>query len=167
MGSPALNEIGGGTAVNLESPGFLNLGADLGADISLVSMVLLGVLFTFGVVLAIRGKYQVHRYVQTIGVLVSTVLVFYLMVLRFLARQDGGDDPVSEFFNILLFSHIFLGSAAVLLGLFIALCANGLVPEFLPFQKYKASMRVSYALYMAAIFLGVWVYVAMPDRVMG
>lgn len=153
--------------MNLESPGFLNLGADLGSDISLVSMVLLGVLFTFGVVLAIRGKYQVHRYVQTIGVLVSTVLVFYLMVLRFLARQDGGDDPVSEFFNILLFSHIFLGSAAVLLGLFIALCANGLVPKFLPFQKYKATMRVSYALYMAAIFLGVWVYVAMPDRVMG
>jgi uncharacterized membrane protein YozB (DUF420 family) len=97
---------------------------------------------------------------------VSTVLVFYLMVLRFLARQDGGDDPVSEFFNILLFSHIFLGSAAVLLGLFIALCADR-VPKFLPFQKYKATMRVSYALYMAAIFLGVWVYVAMPDRVMG
>ena len=167
MGSPTLNDIGGGTAVNLESPGFLNLGADLGADISLVSMLLLGVLFTFGVVLAIRGKYQVHRYVQTFGVLLSTVLVFYLMVLRFLARQDDGDDPVSEFFNILLFSHIFLGSAAVLLGLFIALRANGLVPEFLQFQKYSTSMRVSYALYMVAIFLGVWVYVAMPDRVMG
>jgi len=48
VSSPTLNEISGGTAVNLESPGFLNLGADLGADISLVSMVLLGVLFTLG-----------------------------------------------------------------------------------------------------------------------
>ena len=93
--------------------------------------------------------------------------MLYLMVLRFLARQDDGDDPVSEFFNILLFSHIFHGSTAVLLGLFIALRANGLVLEFLQFQKYKTSMRVSYAPYMVAIFLGVWVYVAMPDRVMG
>lgn len=48
--------------MDLESPGFLNLGAELGADIALVSMLFLGVLMTFGVVLAVRGKYELHRY---------------------------------------------------------------------------------------------------------
>jgi uncharacterized membrane protein YozB (DUF420 family) len=129
-------------------------------------MILIGLLFTFGVVMAIRGRYGIHRYAQTFGVVLSTVLVFYLMVLRFL-QPDDADEASGGFFTVLLATHIFIGSAAVLLGVFIALRANGAVPKFLQFTNYKPPMWVSYVLYMIAIFLGVWVYVAMPDRVSG
>jgi len=150
--------------VDLESPGFLNLGADMGADISLVSMVLIGLLLIFGVVMAVQGKYEIHRYVQTFGVFLSTVLVFYLMVMRLFGQSNDSEDATNTFFEMLLLTHILLGSIAVLLGVFIALRANGWVPKFLQFQTYKAPMRLSYGLYMVALFLGVWVYVVMPDR---
>ena len=153
-----------GIFMDLDSSGFLNLGADIGSDIALVSMILLGVLLTFSVVIVIRGKYEIHRYTQTVAVVLSTILVFYLMVLRFLQPEEADDEATSELFNVLLFTHILIGSIAVLLGIFITLRANGVLPKFLQFQNYKPPMRVSYILYMLAIFLGVWVYVVMPDR---
>jgi len=66
---------------------------------------------------------------------------------------------------VLLASHGVVGIIAVLLGVFIALRANGLVPKRLQFNNYKLVMRCSYGLYMLAVVLGVWVYVVMPDRV--
>lgn len=151
--------------MDLESPGFLGLGAELGADIALVSMLLLGLLLTFAVVMAVQGKFKIHGYVQTFAVIYSTVLVFYLMVLRLFEPDEESAEAGITFFETLLLTHIIIGSAAVLLGVFIALRANGYVPKFLQFRNYKIPMRVSYVLYMVAIFLGVWVYVAMPDRV--
>ena len=59
--------------MDVESPGFLGLGADMSADIDLVSMILIGLLFTFGVVMAIRGRYETHRYVHIFEVVLSTV----------------------------------------------------------------------------------------------
>lgn len=150
--------------MNLESPGFLGLGAELGADIALVSMLVIGLLMTFGVVMVIRGRYTIHRYVLTVSVILSTVLVFYLMVMTLFQPDDDPDGTSMGFFEVLLLSHILIGSAAVLLGVFIALRANGFVPKFLQFRNYKTPMWISYALYMSAIGLGVWVYVAMPDR---
>jgi uncharacterized membrane protein YozB (DUF420 family) len=151
--------------VDLESPGFLHLGAELGADIALVSMLFLGIVLTFGVVLAVRGKFELHRYVQTFAVFFSTIVVFYLMVLRLFDPDEEDVEAGMALFEIVLLTHILIGSAAVLLGVFIALRANSLVPKILQFRNYKTPMRVSYALYMVAILLGVWVYVAMPDRV--
>jgi hypothetical protein len=47
-----------------------------------------------------------------------------------------------------------------LLGLFIVLRANGLVPKALRFTNYKLFMRTSYGLYMLATLIGVIVYIA-------
>jgi hypothetical protein len=87
------------------------------------------------------------------------------LVLRFFAPREDGEEAGMGFYEGLLFTHIGFGSAAVLLGVFIALRANGWVPRALQFKNYKTPMWVSYGLYMVAIFLGVWVYIAMPDRV--
>ena len=114
--------------------------------------------------MVIRGHYEVHRYVLTFAVILSTVLVFYLMVMELFRPDDNSGEPGLGSFEVLLLSHIVIGSAAVLLGVFIALRANGFVPKVLQFRNYKTPMRISYGLYMAAIVLGVLVYVAMPDR---
>ena len=46
-----------------------------------------------------------------------------------------------------------------MLGLFVVLRANELVPQALRFTNYKLFMRTSYALYMLATLMGVIVYV--------
>ena len=155
--------------MNLDSLGFLNLGASMGQDIALIGMLAVGIILTFGVVMAIRKKYEIHRYAQTIGVVLSAILVFWLMVPEFLGgHEELAPDKTGEnkLFEILILTHVFFGTIAVLLGIFITLRANGLVPRILQFQKYKPAMRISYCLYMIAILLGVWVYVVMPERVM-
>jgi len=46
----------------------------------------------------------------------------------------------------------------VLLGVFVALRGNELVPRALRFKNYKAFMRPAYAIYMAGTVLGVVLY---------
>jgi uncharacterized membrane protein YozB (DUF420 family) len=54
--------------------------------------------------------------------------------------------------------HAVVGMIGLLLGLFVVLRGNELVPISLRFKKYKPFMRTAYALYMLATFLGVIVY---------
>jgi uncharacterized membrane protein YozB (DUF420 family) len=56
--------------------------------------------------------------------------------------------------------HAFIGMLGLLLGVFVVLRANGLMPRPLRFKNYKRFMRTSYALYMLATLIGVIVYVA-------
>jgi len=51
-----------------------------------------------------------------------------------------------------------VGATGLLMGIFVVLRANGLVPKSLRFKKYKPFMRTAYALYMTATLLGVLVY---------
>ena len=51
------------------------------------------------------------------------------------------------------------GWLAPVLGVFIVLRANKLVPKALQFSNYKLFMRTSFVLYMLATLLGVIVYV--------
>jgi hypothetical protein len=48
--------------------------------------------------------------------------------------------------------------AGLLLGIFVVLRGNELVPKSLRFKKYKPFMRTAYALYRLATLLGVIVY---------
>lgn len=55
--------------------------------------------------------------------------------------------------------HAFVGMLGLVLGIFVVLRGNELVPQGLRFMKYKPFMRTSYALYMLATFIGVIVYI--------
>jgi len=55
--------------------------------------------------------------------------------------------------------HALVGMIGLVLGLFVVLRGNELVPEGLRFTNYKLFMRTSYALYMLATLIGVVVYV--------
>jgi len=55
--------------------------------------------------------------------------------------------------------HAVVGAIGLLLGVFVVLRGNELVPNVLRFQNYKLFMRTSYTLYMLATFLGMVVYI--------
>jgi uncharacterized membrane protein YozB (DUF420 family) len=55
--------------------------------------------------------------------------------------------------------HALVGLASLLLGVFVVLRGNELVPNALRFKNYKLFMRTAYSLYMLATLLGVIVYI--------
>ena len=54
--------------------------------------------------------------------------------------------------------HAAVGAVGLVLGVFVALRGNELVPRALKFRDYKPWMRTWYAVYMLATALGVAVY---------
>jgi uncharacterized membrane protein YozB (DUF420 family) len=141
-------------------PGFLGTNANFAADMTLILGIVVAVLFTIGLVLARMGKYDAHRWVQTTAAAINLILVLWLMVLPFrdfIVRDTIGPQP--HYFYIITTLHATIGSIALLFGVFVALRGNKLVPKFLRFNNYKGFMRTSYALYMLASAIGVWVYI--------
>lgn len=145
----------------LHRPGFLGTSANLAADMTLVLSLLIAGALTIGFFLA-RGKhYGTHRVVQTGAVIANAILVFWLMVLPFRDFvAPGVPDRLGERFYAVTTLHALVGAAALVLGIFVVLRANGLMPRRLRFRNYKPVMRVSYALYMLATTIGLFVYLA-------
>jgi hypothetical protein len=55
--------------------------------------------------------------------------------------------------------HAFIGAIGLVLGIFVDLRGNGLVPKALQFNDYKLFMRTAYALYMASTAIGIALYI--------
>lgn len=144
----------------LDGPGFLGTNAPFASDLSLVLVSLTAVLLTVGWQLARRGLYEAHRWVQTGAVGLNTIVVAAVMVKSFTthilpgipSKMLEGDYGVTTL-------HALVGTIGVLLGVFVVLRANGLVPAALRFENYKAFMWTAYALYMVGTALGIAVYV--------
>lgn len=143
----------------LHKPGFLGTAANWAADMTLVLMIVIAIALTVGVVLARRGKYEAHRWVQTSSVVLNVVLVIWLMILPYRDFVAPGiPQQLNEPFFLITTLHGFVGFFAFVLGIFIVLRANGLMINALKFNNYKLFMRTSYGLYMLTIFLGLLVY---------
>jgi uncharacterized membrane protein YozB (DUF420 family) len=143
----------------LHQPGFLGTSANFAADMTLVLSLLVGAALSVGFVLARRRNYRWHRVVQTVAALTNAVLVFWLMILPFRDFvAPGVPQRLGERFYGVTTIHALVGASALVLGLYVVLRANGLMPKPLRFQNYKAVMRVSYALYLLATLIGVFVY---------
>lgn len=145
----------------LHRPGFLGTSANFAADMTLVLSALVALLFTIGVVLAVRGRYQAHRWFQTTAAVINAVLVLWLMVLPFrdfvAAPDNPGGLPLSAIATTRI--HAAVGGTALVFGLFVTLRGNGLMIKPLRFSNYKAFMRVAYVLYMTATLIGLFVYI--------
>jgi uncharacterized membrane protein YozB (DUF420 family) len=143
----------------LHQPGFLGTSANFAADMTLVLSLLVAAALSFGFVLARRGDYRTHRVVQTIAVATNAILVLWLMVLPFRDFvAPGVPDRLGERFIAVTTLHAAVGATALVLGIFVVLRANGLMPKPLRFRNYKAVMRVSYTLYLLATLIGIVVY---------
>lgn len=144
----------------LTSPGFLGTKATLRSDLTLVLILATAVLFNIGFILARQHRYTAHRWVQTSAVFLNTLVVLISMVTSYIihilpgipAKLNQGDYAVTT-------AHGILGAIALLLGVFVALRGNGLVPKGWRFTNYKLFMRWAYSLYMLATLGGIIVYV--------
>ena len=145
----------------LHQPGFLGTSANWAADMTLVLSAFVALLFTIGVILAVRGQYGAHRVVQTVAATINAILVLWLMILPFRDFVVPPDNPglLPESALLTTRIHAVAGFAALVFGLFVTLRGNGLVPKFLQFNNYKAFMRVAYVLYMTATLIGLFVYI--------
>jgi len=152
--------IGGALQEVLYGPGFLGTNAPFISDLSLVMMSLAAVLLTVGWRLARLKRYEAHRWVQTGAVALSTLVALTFMARSFVthilpgvpSRLLEGDYGVSTL-------HSVVGAIALLLGVFVVLRGNSLVPKALRFKNYRTFMRTSYTIYMLATLLGVTVYI--------
>ena len=143
----------------LQGAGFLGGNGTLGADISLVVSVLAAVLFTIGWRLAVGKSFGAHRWVQTAAACLNAVLVLAWMVRSFvLYILPGIPGSFGHGSYAVSTVHAVVGALGMVLGLFVVLRGNELVPRGLRFSNYKLFMRVSYALYMLGTLTGVIVY---------
>lgn len=143
----------------LHLPGFLGTHANFAADVTLLLMVMIGIIFTIGFVLARKKRFEAHRWVQTAAASLNAILVLWLMILPFrdfVIRDTGG--PRSGLFYAITILHAILGAVALPFGLFVVLRGNRLVPRALRFNNYKLFMRTAYGLYILTILVGIIVY---------
>jgi uncharacterized membrane protein YozB (DUF420 family) len=145
----------------LHQPGLLGTHANLAADITLLVGLLVAALFTIGMVMALRKRYQVHRWIQTTAATLNAIFVLWMMILPFrdfVVRDYMGSRPPLFYYVTLL--HGLIGFFGLTLGVFVVLRANKikLIPKALRFNNYKLFMRVSYSLYMLATLVGLGVY---------
>ena len=126
---------------------------------TLIVMIVIALIFTLGAWMAVRGKYGVHRVLQTTAVILNLILVLWMMILPYRDFVAPGiPQRLNERFYSITTLHALLGLAALLLGIFVALRGNGLMIKPLRFNNYKLFMRISYGLYMLATLVGIWVY---------
>jgi len=143
----------------LKPSGFLGTRAPFIADLTLILILLTAILFTIGWRLARHKKFDAHRWVQTSSASLNAIVVLSVMINSFVlyilpgipGKLLMGDYAVTTI-------HAFVGMCGLLLGIFVVLRANKLVPKRLRFKNYKRFMRTSYGLYMGATLLGVLVY---------
>lgn len=144
----------------LHRPGFLGTAGNFATDATLVLMLAVALLFSIGFALARMGKYEAHRWVQTSGAVLSSGLVLWLMILPY---RDfilpGLPGRLAEPFYAVTTLHALVGAVAFPFGAFVVLRGHQLVPARLRFRNYKLYMRTAYGLYMAAIALGILVYI--------
>ena len=143
----------------LHQAGFFGTSANFAADFTLVMMILFASLFTAGVVLAVKKKYDTHRWVQTTAAILNAIMVLWMMILPYRDFVAPGiPAQLGERFHAITTLHAFVGFFALTFGLFVTLRGNGLVPKVLKFKNYKLFMRIAYGLYMLTTVLGTWVY---------
>src|SRR5437763_1520533 len=114
----------------LSGPGFLGTHANLFSDLTLVAVILVGALFTRGVFLVRRGNPVGHHFNQILATILIVILVLWLMVLPFrdfVVSDHGGPRP--SYFYIITVIHALVGASAVLMGIFVVLASNNIIPK--------------------------------------
>ena len=140
-------------------PGFLGTRATFGPDLALVLILISSALFTIGWQLAVHKHYDIHRWVQTSAAIINASVVLVVMVGSFVGftlpkiPSQFAQPPIW-----VTTVHVCVGIVTFLLGIFVVLRANKLVPQALRFRNYKLFMRTAYALYMLATLIGIAVY---------
>jgi len=147
-------------AYALDASGFFTAKSSLGADLSLVISVVAAILLTAGVLLVRRRRYEAHRWVQTVAVILNAFLVALWMVRSlWLYILPGVPGSLSSGSHALAAVHAAIGAVGVTLGIFIVVRANQLTARRRTVSPYKMAMRVAYVVYLLGVVLGIALYV--------
>jgi uncharacterized membrane protein YozB (DUF420 family) len=145
----------------LTGAGFLGTRALLHADLSLILILISAGLFTIGWRLAVRKKFKIHHRIQTSAAILNTFVALSVMIPSFIIYiLPGIPRKLLEGTYGVTTVHAIIGALALIMGVFVLLRTNKLVPKRLRFKNYKLFMRISYWLYMLATLVGVIVYLA-------
>lgn len=139
--------------------GFLGTNAPFISDLTLILILITAISFTVGWQLARHKKFEAHRWVQTATACLNAVIVLSVMIKSFVVHiLPGIPGKLAQGDYAVTTTHAIVGAIGLLLGIFVVLRANKLVPKALRFKNYKLFMRTAYTLYMLATLLGVIVY---------
>jgi uncharacterized membrane protein YozB (DUF420 family) len=143
----------------MNTQGFLGRHAPLGSDLSLLVTVASAVLFAVGWRLAVSRRFEAHRWVMSTAAVLNLIPVVAWMI-RYSVLYSMPELParLGQSPYALTTAHAAIRTVGVVLGVFVVLRGNELVPRALRFSNYKAFMRLAYALYMIGTLLGVLVY---------
>jgi uncharacterized membrane protein YozB (DUF420 family) len=134
-------------------------GAHLAATVTLLLSLLAAALFTVGWRLARRKRFEAHRWVQTGVVSPNAVLVLTWMVRSLVDNVVPHlPEKLGESSYLTATVHAVVGIIGLVVGVYVVLVGNKLLPEGLRFTDYKAFMRSAYALYMLGTLSGVILY---------
>ncbi|MCX6373796.1 MAG: DUF420 domain-containing protein [Actinobacteria bacterium] len=145
----------------LDGTGFITSRSSMGADLSLLISIAAFVMLTVGVVLAKSKRYEAHRWVQTVAVVLNAVPVVIWMIRSFrLSILPDLPGNLGKSVEALTTVHAVAGLIGVVLGMFVIVRANQLEAKGQSLSRYKNLMRVASVAYLLATALGVWVYIA-------
>lgn len=140
--------------------GFLGTRAPLHSDLSLILILFSAVMFTIGWRLAVRKNFETHRWIQTTAAILNTIVVLSVMIASFIIYiLPGIPGKLLEGTYGVTTVHAIIATLGLLLGVYVVLVGNQILPKRYRFKNYKLFMRTSYTLYMLATLLGVIVYI--------
>jgi uncharacterized membrane protein YozB (DUF420 family) len=117
--------------------GFLGTNAGFAADVSLVLSIAVLVTLLVGAGLALARRYEAHRWCQSSAVVLNLLLVLVVMIGSFSRSvAEGVPGQLGDPYYGIASAHAALGIITVLLGSFVALRGNNLVPKSIAFNNY-------------------------------
>jgi uncharacterized membrane protein YozB (DUF420 family) len=123
--------------------GFLGTRAPLLSDLNLVGQFILLFGLSLGVILARRGNYKAHQYMQTTMVLFNLALVLSIMVRSFSSNVVPGlPGKLKTVFGLITTIHAGIGFLAIAFGAYLLLRMNHLLPERMRIKSWKNLMRL-------------------------
>jgi uncharacterized membrane protein YozB (DUF420 family) len=139
--------------------GFIGTKASLISDLNLIAQFVLLAGLSGGVILARRGHYKAHQYMQTSMVLLNLVLVLSIMVESFIRNVAPGlPEGLKTQFGIISTIHAGIGLLAVAGGVYLLLRMNQLLPKRMQITNWKSLMRLTFGLYWTTGLLGLALY---------
>jgi uncharacterized membrane protein YozB (DUF420 family) len=142
--------------------GFLGTGATFGADLNLVVQLIMGVALLGGATLARQKRYTAHGICQSTVLLLNLLMIGLVMWPSFRQQVEPALSRVlrKRYYEVAA-THVVLGIAAEVLGLYIVLVAGtNVVPQWLRFKNWKWWMRAELVLWAIALGSGVGTYCA-------
>jgi len=144
----------------LNGAGFLGNGATLGADITLIVQFIFFFGLSFGIVMQLLGKYNVHRFIQAPIVILNFFFIIFIMVASFF-RQDVATTLIkrpTDLYYIAPFIHAGLGIIAQGLAMYLLLAGFKILPQKIGTLRYF--MWATYGFWILAISFGFATYAA-------